>query len=233
MGYDALGNYQADDEPVEVPEKDQESKLSEQEKLKLELQKLTAADTSLAPTKSNLTPEQIAALNANIKPSSPAQKPVESQAPPKAADEPITMSPDTPQFTQPDYEPTRTPNIRMLSTEKVPGKTFSPEVERSLDIVAKMYPNLPREVLSGFVQVESGGNPTANINRNTQYKGLLQIGREEWQKHGGGGDIYDAEQNLKGGASLMEKNRQDFIRNFKQEPTPAQLYLIHQQGLGF
>jgi hypothetical protein len=93
----------------------EDDELSEQEKLKLELQKLNAAQTSIAPARVQLTPEQIAAHNKNqpgydttpkviktekITPTSPDDKPVEAQAPPEPVDAPITMDPDTPELPQ-------------------------------------------------------------------------------------------------------------------------------------
>jgi hypothetical protein len=154
--------------------------------------------------------------------------------------EPIVVDPNTPPLTQPDYTVKPDVKIKMLSTESKPGKTFSPEVERAIDQVKHLYPNMTREQLAAFIQVESGGDPRSNINKYTQYKGLLQIGTRdrpgepsEWTRHGQGQSPYDAVANLAGGARLMERNRQDFIRAMKREPTPAELYLVHQQGLGF
>jgi len=236
-----------DDDPGEsyTPPEEEEVKIpkDEQEKLKLELMKLNEqANISLAPKGvdpavveklQDITKGTEESKRIPVKPTSPAEKPVEAQAPPEPPDAPIVMSPDTPKFQQPDYTVKPDVKIRELSTTSKPGRVFSPEVERSLDIVSQMYPNVPRNVLAGFVQVESSGDPKANIDRATQYKGLLQIGREEWKKHGGGGDIYDALQNLKGGSELMEANRQMFIKIKGREPTPAELYLMHQQGPGF
>ena len=148
------------------------------------------------------------------------------------APSPVTMSPDTPPLQQPDYSEKPGAKIDMLSTKSTPGKTFSPQVERAIEAAAKIN-GMDPNVLRGFVSVESGGNPSSNMNKETQYKGLMQIGRDEWRRHGGGKDIYDPEANMTGGAKLMEENRQGFLRKFGKEPTPAQLYLMHQQGLGF
>jgi len=224
-----------------------EEELTPQEKLKLELQQLNAAQTSVAPTRVQLTPEQIAQHNKNqpvelppVVVTSPNDQPVEGQVPPEPIDAPVTMDPNTPQFEQPDYTTKEGAKIRMLSTESKPGKKFSPEVESAIDQTMHLYPNMTREQLGAYLQVESGGNPRANMGKNTQYKGLLQIGTRdtakdasEWTKYGGGKDVYDAVANLTGGAKLMERNRARFIKEFGEEPTPGDLYLIHQQGFGF
>src|SRR5579864_10105 len=134
---------------------------------------------------------------------------------------------------QPDYTVSPEAKIRMLSTQSIPGKQFSPEVERSIAMAARMY-NIDPNVLKGFVSVESSGDPRSNINNpGTQYKGLLQMGREEWARHGDGGDIYNPEQHMQAGAKLMEENRQFFAKHMGRDPTPAELYLMHQQGPGF
>jgi hypothetical protein len=146
--------------------------------------------------------------------------------------ETLVMDPNTPQLPQPDYTPTGTAKIKMLSTESKPGKTFSPEVERAIEQASRLNGVDPK-VLRGFVAVESSGDPRSNIDRATQYKGLLQMGREEWLRHGGGGDIYNPEQHMAGAVKLMEANREAFIRIKGREPTPAELYLMHQQGPGF
>ena len=145
----------------------------------------------------------------------------------------LTMDPDTPQLDQPDYTEKPDAKIRMLSTQGTPGKTFSPPVERAIEQAAKLN-NVDPNLLRGYVSVESGGDPNANRNNpGRQYKGLMQIGTEEWGKHGQGGDVYDPVANMMGGARLMEQNRQNFTRAMGREPTPAELYLVHQQGLGF
>jgi hypothetical protein len=238
MGYDPLGNYTPDDDTAPA----EEETLTPQEKLKIELQQLNAAQTSVAPPKVQLTPEQLAKVvkTEKITPTSPNEKPVENQDPPVPDDVAITMDPDTPQLEQPDYTVKDDAKIRMLSTESKPGRKFSPEVESAMDQVKHLYPNMTREQLGAFIQVESAGIPWANQGKNTQYKGLLQIGTRdtakdasEWTKYGGGKDVYDAVANLTGGAKLMERNRARFIKEFGQEPTPGDLYLIHQQGFGF
>ena len=113
------------------------------------------------------------------------------------------------------------------------GRTYSSDVEAGLAEASKKY-NIPLTTLKAVVGVESSGNPNANANNpKTQYKGLFQIGREEWKTHGGGGDIYNARDNAMAGASLMAANSRLFEKMMKRPPTPAELYLMHQQGPGF
>jgi hypothetical protein len=225
------------------PEPEVELPVSEQEKLKLELMKLSQLpDVSIAPKGND--PKIVEALQDITKGSpqslqkpmvrqpTPEDKPVESQEAPEPPNAPVTMDPDTPSLNQPDYTVKPNARIRELSTDSRPGKTFSPEVERALDHVSKLYPQFSRASLAGLVQVESSGNPQSNVDAATQFKGLMQVGRGVWKAHGGG-DIYDPVDNMKAGVGFMDANRKIFVNKFGREPTPADLYIMHQQGPGF
>jgi hypothetical protein len=84
-------------------------------------------------------------------------------------------------------------------------------------------------ILGRFVQIESGGNPNA---RSGSYHGLLQLSPSEFQKYGGGDDIYDPGANLRAGAAKIAAEAQQFRDTYGREPTPTDLYLQHQQGVG-
>ena len=83
-----------------------------------------------------------------------------------------------------------------------------------------------------MASIESSLNPTSNWNRHTQYKGLFQIGRSEWAKFGHG-NIYNAKDNALAMAALVNANRAIFRKRFGRDPTPDEIYLMHQQGPGF
>jgi hypothetical protein len=90
--------------------------------------------------------------------------------------------------------------------------------------------------LKAMASIESSFNPNSNMNRGTQYKGLFQIGRSEWAeylRHGGKGSIYNASDNAAAMAYLVNRNRADFKKQFGRDPTPGEIYMMHQQGLGF
>jgi hypothetical protein len=112
---------------------------------------------------------------------------------------------------------------------------FTPEVEHAIDIAAKAS-GLPREAIAAIASIESGGKANSNIDKKTQYKGLFQIGNRgsdsEWARRGEG-DIYNAEDNAMAMARLVQANRESFMKHYGREPTPAEVYLMHQQGLGF
>jgi hypothetical protein len=84
----------------------------------------------------------------------------------------------------------------------------------------------------GIAAIESSLNPASNANAGTQYKGLFQIGRSEWAGSGSG-NIYNPRDNAEAAAKLAADNSAKFKERFGRDPTPAEIYLMHQQGLGF
>lgn len=84
--------------------------------------------------------------------------------------------------------------------------------------------------------IESGLNPASNANRSTQYKGLFQIGTRgadsEWARRGQGSP-YDAQANAEAAAKLASDNNAWFKGKYGRDPTPAETYMMHQQGRGF
>jgi hypothetical protein len=87
-----------------------------------------------------------------------------------------------------------------------------------------------------IASIESSLNPSSNFQRPTQYKGLFQIGSRgddsEWSRHGSG-SIYNAMDNATAAARLAADNNVTFRKNFGRDPTPAETYMMHQQGPGF
>ena len=88
-------------------------------------------------------------------------------------------------------------------------KRFTPEVNDALNKASEAY-GIPVETLRAFTHIESGGNARSNEGKKTQYKGLMQLGTEEWNKHGGGGDPYNPYDAAMAGASLMAENSRRF-----------------------
>ena len=88
----------------------------------------------------------------------------------------------------------------------------------------------------GIASIESSLTPGSNRDKRTQYKGLFQVGSRgadsEWARTGSG-DIYNAMDNAKSAARLAQENNAGFKKHFGRDPTPAETYLMHQQGLGF
>jgi hypothetical protein len=107
----------------------------------------------------------------------------------------------------------------------------------AVDTVAKLT-GIPSNFVAAIGAMESSLNPGSNRNSRTQYKGLFQISQNEFReaaRHGmaGNGDLYNPHDNAQAMAYLINRNKQQFKARFRRDPTPAELYLLHQQGLGF
>jgi hypothetical protein len=94
--------------------------------------------------------------------------------------------------------------------------------------VAGMDPAHWRAVAS----IESSINPQSNRYEGTQFKGLFQLGNAVWHDHGGG-DIYNPMDNAMAAARYARANSNIFRAQFGRDPTPTEIYLMHQQGPGF
>jgi hypothetical protein len=102
----------------------------------------------------------------------------------------------------------------------------------AIDAAAAQY-GLNPAVLKGIASIESSWDPGSNRNKSTQYKGLFQIGKDEWKQYGGNGDIYNAGDNANAAAKMLSDHAQWFNDNYGRQPTPGELYMMHLQGRGF
>lgn len=116
-----------------------------------------------------------------------------------------------------------------------PGRTFPQGSEQTDAAIRRAAKEAGVDVntMRGIASIESGMNPSSNANRGTQYKGLYQIGHDEWRRTGQGGNIYSAEDNAMAAARLFRENSRQFENRYGRAPTDTELYLMHQQGLGF
>ena len=105
------------------------------------------------------------------------------------------------------------------------GPRFSAPVNAAIETAAAQA-GIDPAMLRVFAKIESSGNPRA---RTGSYKGLFQLSNEEFAKHGGG-DIYNATDNANAAALKMRAEMAQFAREHGRNPTPAELYMIHQQG---
>ena len=108
----------------------------------------------------------------------------------------------------------------------------SAEVDQAIVDAAHAH-HLDVNTMRAIASIESDMNPSSNANRSTQYKGLYQIGRDEWRRFGAGGNIYSAHDNAMAAARMFEANRNQFRDRYHRDPTDTELYMMHQQGLGF
>lgn len=89
---------------------------------------------------------------------------------------------------------------------------------------------LEAQHLRRFVQLESGGRPDA-VSPSGRHGGLLQLDMEDFAKRGGK-NINDPAENLEIGAQRLRENKEALRRRLGRDPSPTELYLAHQQGLG-
>ena len=107
----------------------------------------------------------------------------------------------------------------------------SPDVATHIANAAQKYGFEP-STLKAFADIESSGNPSAN-RVGSQYKGLFQIGKDEWSNYGEGGDPYSARDNADAAGHMLADHRDWFQQRFGHDPSDAELYMMHQQGRGF
>lgn len=112
-----------------------------------------------------------------------------------------------------------------------PVRQGSAEVDQAIVDAARAH-HLDVNTMRAIASIESDMTPSSNANRPTQYKGLYQIGHEEWRRFGEG-NIYSARDNAMAAARMFEVNRAQFREHYHRDPTDAELYMLHQQGLGF
>ena len=84
-------------------------------------------------------------------------------------------------------------------------------------------PNYMRRIM----KIESGGNPNAKTG---SYKGLFQLSEPEFNITGAGGNIYNPSDNAKAAAIKFRSESNRFSERYGKQPTPTELYLMHQQG---
>ena len=86
-------------------------------------------------------------------------------------------------------------------------------------------PQYMRKVMS----IESSGNPNAVTG---SYKGLFQLSEPEFKRWGGTGNIYDPLANSRAMAVKTRAATNYFKEKYGRQPSPTELYLLHQQGEG-
>lgn len=126
---------------------------------------------------------------------------------------------------------------RRLSGEEAPTvgskapAAGSKNVDEAIQAAAKSA-GIDVNTMRAIASIESSMNPASNMNKTTQYKGLYQIGREEWAKYGQG-DIYNPYDNAMAASRMFTDHAAEFSKRYGRAPTATEMYLMHQQGLGF
>lgn len=106
--------------------------------------------------------------------------------------------------------------------------TFAPDIDTTIETAARQH-GVDSDLLRTFARIESGGRPDA---RTGSYKGLFQLSDDEFTRHGGSGDIFDPVANTNAAAIKLKAESADFARRYGHQPSAAELYMVHQQGVG-
>lgn len=110
------------------------------------------------------------------------------------------------------------------------NRSFSREVESAIGMAADRY-GIDPNVMRGIARMESSGNP--GLVNKYGYSGLFQLSRSEYQRVGGSrGNILDPTENAMAAARVFKGHQHEFEKTFNRPVSPAELYLIHNQGWG-
>lgn len=137
------------------------------------------------------------------------------------------MMPPSPQMQQP---PEIQPEHIELQRPRMyrPGDIKPPKLAdpRSYEVIQQMAEeyNLNPDFLHAIMSIESSGNPGAVTG---SYRGLFQLSQRE-----GRGDLLDPFNNGKEAGKVFVAQIRAFRAKHGRDPTPGEIYLIHQQGPG-
>ena len=96
---------------------------------------------------------------------------------------------------------------------------------------ASAQPNsMSPQGMARVVQIESGGNPNA-VSPGGRNVGLVQAGDAYWQRYGDGSRL-DPQQSVLALGRSTAADRPVLAQALGRQPTDAELYLSHQQGVG-
>ncbi len=131
---------------------------------------------------------------------------------------PPVTGPASPRLGRFDYSGIPVPHSRSY---------FSADTERAIQMAAERR-GLNPLAMHRIAEIESSGNPSAVTG---SYQGLYQLSSAEFNKNGGG-NIFSANDNAMAAAAKLDAESKSFKSRFGRDPNVAELYLIHQQGLG-
>jgi hypothetical protein len=105
---------------------------------------------------------------------------------------------------------------------------FSQQLDSAIQRASERY-SMPQSTLRAFAAIESGGNARA---RTGSYYGVYQLSLSEFRKYGGHGNIFDPKANTDVAARKLHAESDAFSLQYGRAPTAAELYMVHQQGVG-
>lgn len=106
-----------------------------------------------------------------------------------------------------------------------------PQLLDTIRSTATKY-GLDPETMVGAAGIESNFNPRA-ANPGSSARGLFQqmtAPGGSWQEYGKGADVFDPQANADATARQWVDNQKHFKTTLGRDPTPGEMYLMHQQG---
>jgi hypothetical protein len=121
----------------------------------------------------------------------------------------------------------------VISQQVVSGRSTLPAPVSSLIAKQAQAQGVDVNTALMIAQIENGkGDPNAK-NPNSSAKGLFQFVDKTWAAEGGtAADRGDVNRQAELGIQHIKKNTQALTETLGRAPTPAEVYLAHQQGLG-
>jgi len=132
----------------------------------------------------------------------------------------------TPELTGGERMPMLSPPTEPEGPRELSGGRNYGRYSDIINEAAKTH-GLNPDTLATFIRIESAGNPNAQMG---SYKGLLQMSDREFAKHSNGGDVFNPRDNIMAGAKKISEESARFKQQYGTDPTPGQLYMVHQQG---
>lgn len=123
----------------------------------------------------------------------------------------------------PQMPPSGLPGAAMIPPVAPPS--MPPPASGPIAQIAQKY-GIDPALFQRVAQIESGDNPR---NVTGSYKGLFQLSDSEFNKYGGG-NIFNPVDNANAAARKLQAESKDFREKYGRDPSPTDLYMIHQQG---
>ena len=178
------------------------------------------------PNSQQMFDQASAVLNRTLASLSPPTSPTEQTTQPEQA--PAT-GPPTSLIPPP---PSTAPNA-LSPPAPTQAAPYTPYTGPHADIYNHaLYHGVDPELALTVARIESNFDPNANINKPTQYKGIFQLGRDEWREMGGTeANRWDPTAQVNLGVARLAQIQQQLADRLGRVPTNAEIYLAHQQGV--
>jgi hypothetical protein len=105
---------------------------------------------------------------------------------------------------------------------------IDPRIEAAIQAASQQY-GVDPNTMRAFSKIENGGRAGGHTG---SYYGAFQLSPGEFARYGGTGDITDPTANTMAAGRKLRAESDQFASKYGRAPTPSELYMIHQQGVG-